>query len=96
MTAPRPAPLPSLAALRAFEAASRTLSFSEAGREMNVSHAAVAQNVRRLEDELGRGGFGSVLLADLLFLDVLRRLLCRLEIVPEISTRNRVVPANPV
>ena len=54
MTAPRPAPLPSLAALRAFEAASRTLSFSEAGREMNVSHAAVAQNVRRLEDELGR------------------------------------------
>ena len=50
----RPAPLPSLTALRAFEAAARTLSFSEAGREMNVSHAAVAQNVRGLEKELGR------------------------------------------
>ncbi len=50
----RPAPLPSLTALRAFEAAARTLSFSEAGREMNVSHAAVAQSVRKLEGELGR------------------------------------------
>lgn len=50
----RSAPLPSLTALRAFEAAARTLSFSEAGREMNVSHAAVAQSVRKLEGELGR------------------------------------------
>ncbi|MEC9433937.1 MAG: LysR family transcriptional regulator [Pseudomonadota bacterium] len=58
-----------MAALRAFEAAARTLSFSEAGREMNVSHAAVAQNVRRLEDELGRAlivraGRGLALTAD--------------------------------
>ncbi|MDF2233331.1 LysR family transcriptional regulator [Albimonas sp. CAU 1670] len=65
----RPAPLPSLAALRAFEAAARTLSFSEAGREMNVSHAAVAQNVRKLEAELGRplmrrAGRGLALTAD--------------------------------
>ncbi len=63
------AALPSLAALRAFEAAARTLSFSEAGREMNVSHAAVAQNVRRLEAELGRplmarSGRGLALTAD--------------------------------
>lgn len=47
-------PLPSLAALRAFEAAARTRSYSAAGREMNVSHAAVGQHVRRLEAELGR------------------------------------------
>jgi LysR family glycine cleavage system transcriptional activator len=47
-------PLPSLAALRAFEAAARTRSFSAAGREMNVSHAAVGQHVRRLEADLGR------------------------------------------
>lgn len=62
-------PLPSLAALRAFEAAARTLSFSDAGREMNVSHAAVAQNVRKLEVELGRAlmtraGRGLALTAD--------------------------------
>jgi LysR family glycine cleavage system transcriptional activator len=68
--APPPArPLPSLAALRAFEAAARTLSFSAAAREMNVSHAAVAQNVRRLEGELGRplvrrAGRGLALTAD--------------------------------
>ena len=45
--------LPSLTALRAFEAAARNLSFSAAGREMNVTHAAVSQQVRRLEDRLG-------------------------------------------
>ena len=46
--------LPSLAALRAFEAAARTGSLSAAGRELNVTHAAVGQQVRRLEAELGR------------------------------------------
>lgn len=45
--------LPSLTALRAFETAARHLSFSAAGREMNVTHAAVSQQVRRLEDHLG-------------------------------------------
>lgn len=45
--------LPSLASLRAFEAASRELSYSGAARELNVTHAAVAQNVRTLESELG-------------------------------------------
>jgi LysR family glycine cleavage system transcriptional activator len=44
--------LPSLTALRAFEAAARTGSFSAAGRELNVTHAAVAQQVRALEAEL--------------------------------------------
>ena len=45
--------LPSMTALRAFEAAARNLSFSAAGREMNVTHAAVSQQVRRLEAHLG-------------------------------------------
>lgn len=45
--------LPPLSALRAFEAAARNLSFSAAGRELNVTHVAVGQQVRRLEEELG-------------------------------------------
>lgn len=45
--------LPPLSSLRAFEAAARNESFSAAGRELNVSHAAVAQQVRSLEAHLG-------------------------------------------
>lgn len=45
--------LPSLSMLRAFEAAARHLSFSAAGRELNVTHVAVSQQVRRLETHLG-------------------------------------------
>jgi len=44
--------LPPLAALRAFEAAARHRSFSAAARELNVTHAAVAQQVRGLESHL--------------------------------------------
>ncbi len=44
--------LPPLSSLKAFEAAARHLSFSVAGRELNVTHAAVAQQVRRLEEWL--------------------------------------------
>ncbi|WP_455374417.1 LysR substrate-binding domain-containing protein [Limibacillus halophilus] len=44
--------MPPLSTLRSFEAAARHLSFSEAGKEMNVTHAAVAQQVRRLEQWL--------------------------------------------
>ncbi len=43
--------IPSLAALRAFEAAAQHLNFSHAARELNVTHAAVAQHVRALEAE---------------------------------------------
>ena len=46
--------IPSLAALRAFEAASRTGSLSAAARELNVTHAAIAQHVRALETRFGR------------------------------------------
>ena len=45
--------LPSLTALRAFESAARLGGFSAAGRELNVTHAAVAQQVRGLEAHLG-------------------------------------------
>ncbi len=45
--------MPSLAALRAFEATARALSFSAAARALNVTHAAVAQQVRALEEGVG-------------------------------------------
>lgn len=46
--------IPSLAALRAFEAAARCQSFSKAARELNVTHAAIAQHVRSLEAEFAQ------------------------------------------
>jgi LysR family glycine cleavage system transcriptional activator len=46
--------IPSLSALRAFEAAARLGSFSAAARELNVTHAAIAQHVRALEDRFGQ------------------------------------------
>jgi LysR family glycine cleavage system transcriptional activator len=48
-----PTRLPSLNALRAFEAVGRHLSFARAGEELFVTKAAVAQQVRQLEDEIG-------------------------------------------
>lgn len=45
--------LPSLNALRAFEAASRHLNFRLAAEELGVTQGAVAQQVRGLESELG-------------------------------------------
>lgn len=45
--------LPSLSMLRAFEVMSHSKSFSEAARHLNVTQAAIAQQVRRLEAELG-------------------------------------------
>ncbi|MDR6768206.1 LysR family glycine cleavage system transcriptional activator [Acidovorax delafieldii] len=44
--------LPSLNALRAFEAASRHLNFRLAGLELGVTQGAVAQQIRALETEL--------------------------------------------
>jgi LysR family glycine cleavage system transcriptional activator len=44
---------PPLASLRAFEAMARTGGFSAAARALNVTHAAVAQQVRALEEYLG-------------------------------------------
>ncbi|MEM7206393.1 MAG: LysR substrate-binding domain-containing protein [Pseudomonadota bacterium] len=45
--------LPSLKALRAFEAAARYLSFSRAGDELHVTHAAISHQIRLLEDWFG-------------------------------------------
>lgn len=45
--------LPSLAALRAFEAAARHLSFSRAAEELCVTHGAISHQVRGLEASLG-------------------------------------------
>ena len=46
--------IPSLTALRAFAATAELRSFSQAARVLNVTHAAIAQQVRALEDQLGR------------------------------------------
>jgi LysR family glycine cleavage system transcriptional activator len=46
--------LPPLNGIRAFEAAARHLSFTRAAEEMSVTQAAVSQQVRKLEDWLGR------------------------------------------
>lgn len=50
---PRP-PFPPLNWLRAFEAAARLNSFTEAGRELGVTQSAISQNVRLLEARLGQ------------------------------------------
>lgn len=42
--------IPSLSALRAFEATARLKSFTKAADALNVTHAAIAQHVRHLED----------------------------------------------
>jgi LysR family glycine cleavage system transcriptional activator len=49
--------LPSLNALRAFEAAGRLGSFKEAAAELHVTHGAVSQHVRLLEEWLGASLF---------------------------------------
>lgn len=46
--------IPSLAALRAFEVAARTGSYSAAAQELNVTHAAIAQHVRTVEAHLDK------------------------------------------
>ncbi|HCX66880.1 MAG TPA: LysR family transcriptional regulator, partial [Rhodobiaceae bacterium] len=48
-----PRRLPSLKALRAFEAAARHGSFSQAAGELSVTHAAISHQIRALEEALG-------------------------------------------
>ena len=45
--------LPSLPLLRVFEAAARHANFTHAGRELKLSQAAVSQQIRALEADLG-------------------------------------------
>ncbi len=49
--------LPHLNALRAFEAAARLGSLSEAARELHVTHGAISRQVKQLEEQLGVGLF---------------------------------------
>ena len=58
--------LPSLSALRAFEAAARHLSFTKAASELGVTQSAISRQMRSMEDLLGlrlfeRTGSGLVL-----------------------------------
>lgn len=45
--------LPSLNALKAFEAAARSESFTDAATELFVTHAAISRHIRELEEYLG-------------------------------------------
>lgn len=61
--------LPPLSALRAFAAVAERGSLSQAARSLNVTHPAIAQQVRALEEELGlrlvtRQGRGMALTAE--------------------------------
>lgn len=61
--------MPPLSALRAFQAVAEAGGYSSASRVLNVTHAAVAQQVRALETHLGvalvqRAGRGLVLTAE--------------------------------
>jgi len=48
-----PTVLPSLASLRSFEASARLESFSKAAQELNLTQAAISQQVRLLEERIG-------------------------------------------
>lgn len=61
--------LPPLSAMRAFEAASRHLSFKKAAEELHVTPAAISQQIKALEDYLG--------------VPLFRRLTRALEITPQ-------------
>lgn len=45
--------MPSLSALRAFDAAARLGSFKSAAEELEVTPAAISHQIRSLEDQLG-------------------------------------------
>ena len=45
--------MPSIVALRAFEAAARHLNFTSAGQELSVTAGAIRNHVRALERDLG-------------------------------------------
>src|SRR4051812_19184627 len=45
--------IPSLMSLMAFEAASRHLSFTSAGRELDLTQTAISHQIKNLEERLG-------------------------------------------
>src|SRR5258705_12460038 len=52
-----PRVLPPLETFRFFEAAARHLNFTHAAGEMHVTHGAVSQRIKRLEEDLGTSLF---------------------------------------
>ncbi|SEO65478.1 LysR family transcriptional regulator [Aquisalimonas asiatica] len=54
---PLPARLPNMQALRAFEAAARSGSFTRAAEELYLTQSAVTYQIRNLEDYLGTSLF---------------------------------------
>jgi LysR family glycine cleavage system transcriptional activator len=52
-----PRTLPPLETFRFFEAAARHLNFTRAAEEMHVTHGAVSQRIKRLEEHLGMSLF---------------------------------------
>ena len=46
-------PLPPLSALRSFEALARLGSVTQAASELHVTHSAISQQIRQLEEMLG-------------------------------------------
>src|SRR6187549_2018419 len=46
-------PFPSLASIRAFEAAARLGSFAKAAQELDTTAASVSYHMRRLEEQIG-------------------------------------------
>jgi LysR family transcriptional regulator, glycine cleavage system transcriptional activator len=53
MDAQRRSRLPSLAALRAFEAVARNLSFTKAAAELRLTQGAISYQIKELEEEIG-------------------------------------------
>src|SRR5258708_23026247 len=96
-------PLPSLTALRAFEAVSRTLSFTKAAQELGVTQAAVSRQIRLLEEALAvtlvtRGATGNVLtgVGEILFDGVYRGFAAIGQAVERIggSARREILPVS--
>jgi LysR family glycine cleavage system transcriptional activator len=90
--------LPPLASLRAFEAASRHLSFTRAAEDLLVTPGAVSQQVKQLEDWLGVPLFRrlpkGVLLTDAgqLYGTALREIFARLVVASDRVRRQAVSP----
>ena len=84
--------LPTLNALRAFEAAARNMSFRGAAEELSVTHSAISHQVKTLEDQLGlalfrRGGRSIELTeAGLIYFPVLRDAFDRMASGTELMT----------
>ena len=85
--------LPSLTALRAFEAAARLGSFKAAAQELSVTPGAISQSVRALEEDLGVALFHRTTRAvslteegQVLHPDVTRSFLCIQQAVDRVAT----------